>query len=123
MQPPDQIVIQNLRLRCFIGFSPHELRDKQDVVISMTLFTDLRRVGQSDNPDDVLNYRTVNKAVIAHVEDSSYKTIEALADGIARVAVLQGGVPHLRVEVYKPGALRFTDTVGVIIERTAKDYS
>ncbi|HLA45200.1 MAG TPA: dihydroneopterin aldolase [Aggregatilineales bacterium] len=118
----DRIIIQNLRLRCFIGFSEHELRDKQDVVISMTLFTDIRKGGESDNPDDILNYRTVNKAVIAHVENSRYKTIEALASSIAKLAVIEYAVPRIQVEVYKPGALRFTDSVGVIIERTLEDF-
>lgn len=118
----DRILIQNLRLRCFIGFSPHELKDKQDVVISLTLYTDTRKAGESDNPDDLLNYRTVNKAVIQHVEASSYRTIEALANSIARVAIVECGVEHLTVEVYKPGALRFTDNVGVIIERTREDF-
>jgi FolB domain-containing protein len=118
----DQILIQNLRLRCFIGFSEHELRDKQDVVINMTIFTDMRTAAESDNPDDLLNYRTLNKAVIAHVEASRYKTLEALAASIARLAVTEQGVPHIRVEVFKPGALRFADNVGIIIERTHEDY-
>ena len=118
----DQILIQNLRLRCFIGFSEHELRDKQDVVINMTLFADLRAAGESDNPDDLIDYRTVNKAVIAHVEASRYKTLEALAASIARLAVTEQGVAHIRVEVFKPGALRFADNVGVIIERKRDDY-
>lgn len=118
----DKIVIQNLRLRCMIGFSEHELKDKQDVVINLTLLTDLRKGGQSDNPDDLLNYRTVNKAVIRHVEASSYKTLEALATNIARVALLEGGAEHVQVEVYKPHALRFADNVGVIVERTRQDF-
>lgn len=119
----DCIHIKNLRLRCYIGFSEHELRDRQDVVISMWLYTDLRRAGETDNPDDLLNYRTLNKAVIAHVEGSRYKTIEALAASIARLAVVEHGVPRIRVELYKPGALRFTDDVGVIIERSREDFA
>lgn len=119
----DQILIQNLRLRCFIGFNPHELKDKQDVIISLTLYTDTSKAGESDNPDDLLNYRTVNKAVIQHVEASSYKTLEALANNIARIAIMDCGVEHLKVEVYKPGALRFTDNVGVIIERTREQLN
>lgn len=118
----DQILIQNLRLRCLIGFSPHELKDKQDVIITMTLFTDTRRAGDSDNPEELLNYRTVNKAVIQHVESSAYKTLEALANSIARLVITEHEVERLKVEVYKPAALRFTDNVGVIIERTRKDY-
>lgn len=119
----DQIVIQNLRLRCLIGFSEHELKNKQDVIINLTLYTDLRKGGASDSPDDLLNYRTVNKAVIRHVEESSYKTVEALAANIARVAIFEGGVEHVKVEVYKPHALRFADNVGVIIERTRQDFA
>ncbi|NJL94679.1 MAG: dihydroneopterin aldolase [Anaerolineae bacterium] len=119
----DQIHIKNLRLRCMIGFSEHELKDKQDVVISMVLFTDIRQGGGNDHPDDLLvNYRTINKAVIALVEASHFKTLEALATHIARLVVLEHPVPRIRLELYKPGALRFTDDVGIIIERTPEDF-
>lgn len=119
----DQIHVQNLRLRCYIGFKEHELRDMQDVVISMWLFTDLRQAGESDNPDDLLNYRTINKAVIRHVDGARYNTIEALATSIARIVIIEHGVQRVKVAVYKPGALRFTDNVGVIIERTREDFA
>lgn len=117
----DTLRIEKLRLRCFIGFNPHELKDKQDVIISMELYTDIRKGGESDNPDDILNYKTINKAVIAHVEASRYKTLEALATNIAKVAIECGAV-HLKVQVEKPGALRFTDNVMVIIERKTEDF-
>lgn len=123
MEPQtDRIDIKGLRLRCIIGFNPEERRAKQDVVIDMTLFTDLRAGGASDNPADILNYRTINKAVIAHVEASSYNTLEALATSIARVAV-ENGAQHIRVTAHKPGALRFTDDVMVTIERTTADFA
>ncbi len=119
----DRIEIRGLRLRCIIGFNPDERREKQDVVIDMLMPTDLRKGGVSDNPDDILNYRTVNKAVIKHVEASSYKTLEALATAIARVAVVECGVAQIQVTVHKPGALRFTDDVLVTIERTPADFA
>jgi D-erythro-7,8-dihydroneopterin triphosphate epimerase len=118
----DIIRIEKLRLRCLIGFNEHELKDKQDVVISMDLYTDLRNGGESDKPDDILNYRTVNKAVIQHVEASRYKTLEALATGIAKVAIVDCGAVHIKVTVEKPNALRFADNVMVIIERRTEDF-
>jgi len=118
----DKIVIENLRLRCEIGFSAHEIGKKQDVVINIIFFTDLRQAGKTDNPDDVLNYRTVTKSIITHVEASQYKTVEALADNIARIAITKHNVPHIEVTVHKPHALRFADSVGVIIERKTEDY-
>ena len=48
----DMIEIDNLRLRCVIGFSPHERKDKQDVVISLRIGADMRLAGTTDNPDD-----------------------------------------------------------------------
>ena len=118
----DRIHIKGLRLRCIIGFNPEERREKQDVIIDMTLFTDLRIGGETDQPADILNYRTVNKAVIRFVEESSFNTLEALATSIARVAIVDCGVSQIEVTVWKPGALRFTDTVGVTIERSAADF-
>jgi FolB domain-containing protein len=118
----DIIEIDNLRLRCVIGFSPHERKDKQDVVISLRLGTDMRRAGETDNPDDAFNYRTVTKAIIAHVETSTYNLVEALAAAIARICVVDFHAPFVQVRVHKPGALRFSDSVGVVIERTADDY-
>jgi FolB domain-containing protein len=118
----DIIEIDNLRLRCVIGFSPHERGDKQDVVITLRLGTDMRRAGQTDNPDDTFNYRTVTKAIIRHVETSSYYLVEKLAAEIARICVVEHNAPWVQVRVHKPGALRFSDSVGVVIERTFDDF-
>jgi len=118
----DIIEIDNLRLRCVIGFSPHELKDKQDVVISLRIGTDMKLAGQTDNPDDAFNYRTVTKAIIKHVEESNYKLVEAMAAAIARICVVDYAAPYVQVRVHKPHALRFSDSVGVVIERTPNDY-
>src|SRR6185295_4974089 len=103
----DVIEIDHLRLRCIIGFSPHERKDRQDVVISLRIGTDMRRAGVSDQPEDAFNYRTVTKAIIEHVEASNYALVEALATAIARICVVEHGAPYVEVRVHKPGALRF----------------
>lgn len=118
----DIIEIDNLRLRCIIGFSPHERKDRQDVVISLRIGTDINKAGQTDNPDDAFNYRTVTKAIIQHVEASEYFLVEKLAAEIARICIVDHGAPYAQVRVHKPGALRFADSVGVVIERKAEDY-
>lgn len=118
----DMIEIDNLRLRCMIGFSAHELKDKQDVVISLRIRADMHKAGETDNPDDAYNYRTVTKAIIKHVEDSNYKLVEALASAIAKICVIDHKAEWVQVRVHKPGALRFSDSVGVVIERTANDF-
>src|SRR5690606_28296397 len=122
MTAMDIIEIENLRLRCIIGFSPHERKDRQDVVISLRIGTDMRKAGQTDDPDDTFNYRTVTKAIIQHVESSEYLLVEKLATAIARICVVDHGAPYVQVRVHKPGALRFADSVGVVIERRPDDF-
>ena len=119
----DIIEIDNLRLRCIIGFSEHERKDKQDVVIGLRIRADMRRAGATDNPDDAFNYRTVTKAIIGQVEASSYYLVEALATAIARICVVDHGAAWVQVRVHKPAALRFADSVGVVIERTRDDFA
>jgi FolB domain-containing protein len=119
----DIIEIDNLRLRCVIGFSEHERKDRQDVVIGLRIGADMRRAGATDNPDDAFNYRTVTKAIIGHVEASSYYLVEALATAIARICVVEHGAEWVQVRVHKPGALRFADSVGVVIERARDDFA
>ena len=81
--PLDKIIVRDLLLRGIIGLNDWEREKKQDILINLTLFTDTRRGGATDQASDILNYRTITKAVIAHVEDSAYYTVEALAAAIA----------------------------------------
>jgi FolB domain-containing protein len=113
----DQIQIKDLLLRGIIGINDWEREKEQDILINITLYADLSRAGQSDSIDDTANYRTITKAVIAHVESSQRFTIEALAEDIAGICLAEPGVERARVRVEKPGALRFARSVGVEIER------
>jgi dihydroneopterin aldolase len=61
--------------------------------------------------------------VIALVEASAFHTVEALAERIACLVVVEHHAPRARVRVCKPGALRFADSVGVVIERAADDFA
>ncbi len=119
--PEDRIEIRDLLLRTIIGVNDWERKERQDVLINITLFADLRAAGASDRIEDTVNYRTVAKKVIQHVEASQRYTVEALAEDIARLCLGEPGVLRARVRVEKPGALRFARSVGVEIERTRED--
>ena len=118
----DKILIKDLLLRCIIGINDWERENKQDVLINLVLFTDLKKSGGKDNPYDILNYRSVTKAVIQHVEASQYQLVEALATAIARICCVDFHAPRVIVRVEKPGALRFARSVGVEIEREPADF-
>ncbi len=113
----DRIHIRDLRVRCIVGTNPDERVNKQDVVVNITLYADLRKAGLSDDIADTVDYKAVKKQVLATVEGSSFLLIERLAEAIAGVCLAQAGVRRVRVLVEKPAALRFARTVGVEIVR------
>ena len=113
----DQILISNLIARGVIGISDNERSQPQNIVISVVLFADITRAGKSDNVEDSVNYRTVAKKILAHAEKVNRYTVEALATDIAELCLQEKGVRRVRVRVEKPGAVRFSESVGVEIER------
>ncbi len=119
----DRIEIRDLLVRGILGTNDWERENKQDILIQLTLFADLSRAGATDSIDDTVNYRTVTKEVIAHVEASARFTIEALAADLAALCLRHRGVRRVRVRVEKPGALRFAHSAGVEIEREAGDIA
>jgi len=119
----DEIEIDGLRLRCVIGCNDEERRDRSDVVIDLRIRTNTRPTMRSDRLQDAWNYRTPTKAIIRAVQGGhSWNTVEALATEIARIVVVDHSAPYVRVRVHKPGALRFADSVGVMVERVPQDF-
>jgi D-erythro-7,8-dihydroneopterin triphosphate epimerase len=113
----DQIEIKDLMLRTIVGINPEERRDRQDVLINITLDADTRAAGRSDDIADAVNYRTIAKQVIHLVENSQFFLVERMAAEIAHICLQDQGVERARVTVEKPGALRFARSVGVTIVR------
>jgi len=115
--PPDRIFIRDLQIRCIIGVEEHERREKQDVMAHITLKTDLRKAGRTDELTDSIDYSALKKQILRATEDSKYRLIEALAQRIADECLRQDRVECVTVVVEKPGVLRFARTVGVEIVR------
>jgi D-erythro-7,8-dihydroneopterin triphosphate epimerase len=114
----DLILIRDLLLRTIVGINDEERRNRQDVLVNITLCADTRAAGTSDDIQDAVNYRTITKRVIELVEGSSFYLVEKLAAEIAAVCLTDPRVECARVRVEKPGALRFARSVGVEIERS-----
>ncbi|KAJ2523797.1 trifunctional dihydropteroate synthetase [Coemansia sp. RSA 2049] len=123
----DHIIVQRLSLNTIIGINRWERHYKQVVNIDLTLCCEKLPL-----PDDnaklnkvprYRNYRTVVDAVSELVEQSSYRTVEALVTSIARTAVKVCKVPKITVRVEKPSAITFAACTGAEITRTADDFA
>jgi FolB domain-containing protein len=113
----DQILIKDLLVRGVIGVNERERTQTQDILINVVLFTDTQKGAQTDRIEDCIDYRTVTKKILAYTEKAQRYTVEALAGDIAKICLEDASIQGARVRVEKPGAVRFTRSVGVEIER------
>ena len=115
----DKVFIRNLMVRGIVGINPDERKNRQDILINIVLEADTRTAAGSDHIDDAINYRTVAKSVIAHIENGQPQLVERLAEEIAEICLASDRrVAAAEVTVEKPGAVRFAESVGVSIYRT-----
>ena len=113
----DMILIKDLLIRGIIGIHDWEREKKQDILINIVMEADCRPAGLSDDFKDAVDYRAVTKKVLVLVENSSFFLVEKLAAEIAEVCLEDERVEMARVRVEKPGAVRFSQSVGVEVER------
>lgn len=113
----DKILIKDLLVRGVIGISDREREQPQDILINIIAYTDISKAAISDSIDDCVNYRTLAKRVKAFAESAETYTVEALAARIADLCFEDPLIEGAIIRVEKPGAVRFSRSVGVEIER------
>jgi len=112
------IQIKNLRLRSIIGLNDWERKNKQDLIINIKMEFDHLPAAASDNIDDTVNYRSVTKEIIPLVEQSSFFTLEKLAEELVAIILNYQKVISTKVTIDKPHALRFADSVSVTVNKS-----
>lgn len=113
----DIVYISDLKVDTVIGIFDWERRIRQTVSLDLEMATDIRRAAASDQIDDALDYKNIGKRVIAFIEGSEFQLVETLAEKVAELVLNEFSVPWLKLRLSKPGALRGSRDVGVIIER------
>jgi len=118
----DKIFIRDLVARGIIGLNDWERQKPQEMLINIILEADIRKAGETDDIQYSVNYRTIAKKVLTHAETAERLTVEALATDIASLCLEDSGVQRAIVRIEKPGAVRFSQSVGVEIERIRSDF-
>ncbi len=118
MQGGDRVLIEGLEVRTVIGIYDWEREIRQTVRLDLEMAWDISRAAKSDDIADTLDYKAVSKRLIAFIESSSFGLIEALAEQCAQIVLQEFSVPWLRLKLSKPGAVRGSENVAVLIERS-----
>ncbi|CAI8865523.1 dihydroneopterin triphosphate 2'-epimerase [Pseudomonas sp. IT-P253] len=110
-----RIRVKDLCLRTFIGINEDEILNKQDVRINLTILYAAQDAVRDNDIDHALNYRTITKAIIAHVEGNRFALLERLTQEILDLVMANESVLYAEVEVDKPHALRFAESVSITL--------
>ncbi|KAA3647249.1 MAG: dihydroneopterin aldolase [Chloroflexi bacterium] len=114
----DKIIIKDLLAHGIIGIYEREREKAQNILINLTLYTDLTDAGKSDNYEDSINYAAVADRVKKHAETAQRLTVEALAQDIVDICLKDFGAAKVTVRVEKPSAIGYTQSVGIEMERS-----
>ncbi len=117
----DIIFIRELRIQTIIGVHPWERQTRRTLLLDLELGADVRPAAATDRLDDTLDYQAVARRVGEFATASDFRLVETLGERIAELLLREFGVPWLRLTLRKPGAVRDTREVGVIIERGNRD--
>jgi FolB domain-containing protein len=114
----DKVFIKDLLARGIIGIREWEREKPQDILINVTVFTDISQAAKTDDINDCVDYSALAKKIQSHAESAQRLTVEALANDLAQICLKENSVKKVIVKVEKPGAVRFAKSVGVEIERS-----
>jgi len=117
LESVDRVFIEDLRIQTVIGVFDWEREIKQTVSLDLEMAFEIGSAAGSDDISDTLDYKAVSKRLIRFVEESDYQLVEALAERCAHIVLTEFPVAWLRLKLSKPGAVRGSSAVGVIIER------
>ncbi|MDC1319424.1 dihydroneopterin triphosphate 2'-epimerase [Litorivicinus sp.] len=118
-----KIRIQDLRLRTFVGINEDEKKNRQDVVINIRIHYHAEKAVSFNAIDEALNYRTITKQVIAHVEGNRFLLLERMTDEVLALVMDDHKVMWADVTIEKPHALRFSDSVSISLSAKREGYA
>jgi D-erythro-7,8-dihydroneopterin triphosphate epimerase len=108
--------IKNLLLRAYIGIKEEEINNQQDVLINVCLTYDATSAINENDIVAALNYRTITKQVIHHVDGNRFALLERLTHEVLSIVMEHEAVTWAAVEIDKPHALRYAESVSVTLE-------
>lgn len=116
----DIVYIRDLRIDTIIGIYDWEREVRQTVSLDLEMAADIRQAAATDDIQYALNYKSVAKRLIQFIGDSEFQLVETMAEEVTNIVRKEFQVPWVKLRLSKPGALRQSQDVGLIIERGTK---
>jgi dihydroneopterin aldolase len=105
-----KIVLKDIEVMVRIGLLEEELYAPQDLTVSVELEHSFAQVSESDDLADGIDYREVIGHIREYCEKYDGKTIERLADHLAKGLKGKFPIDHVRLVINKP---RYVNKLGL----------
>ncbi len=115
----DRILITDLKLSAIIGVHDWEKKNKQDILLTISMAVDTSDSVISDNLKDTVDYDYLSKSLEQYILDTKFDLIETLADSCARFILSKFKILDIFIQLDKPNALPKASSVAIQIYRTA----
>lgn len=110
----DNIFVRNLAVPCRIGVPEEERRESQEIVIDVVVFHALSRAGISDDIRETISYTELRRQVTEFVSTGEFRLLEAVAEGVATLALKNKAVRKVKVTVRK----KYSESPSIGVEIT-----
>lgn len=111
-----KIKVENLRLRAYIGFKKWETEKLQDLIVNFSFRYNAAKAIETDLEEDVLDYKSITKRIIHHIDRKSFHLLEKVAEDVLEIIRSNPYTRDAVVRIEKPHALRFSDNVWVEVD-------
>ncbi|SEO79679.1 dihydroneopterin aldolase [Nitrosovibrio sp. Nv6] len=116
----DIIFLHELKVKTLVGIYPWELNAAQTIQLDLEIGLPASRACQTDNFEDALDYAAIVQRINDALSQKRFSLLEALAEHIAQIILMEFKSPWVKVSVAKLSAIRSVKRVGVCIERESK---
>lgn len=117
----DIVFIEDFVGETVIGIDSAEQHVLQPVRLNLAIGVSSIRACKTDRIEDTINYAAVHRALHALLASHRVRLLEALAESIARLLIVEFGAQWVRVSLAKPAKFYDVAAVGVQIERRRAD--
>ena len=119
----DSVFLEKCSFQTIIGINEKERAEKQELLIDLQLYFDIRESAQTNNLEKTANYLEVYQVVKKFIESKEHILVESVAESIAKLILNRFPVNKVKVRISKPKPAKERNSAyfGVQIERNVCD--
>lgn len=113
----DIIFLSEVKVQTKLGVPEWERMVEQTIVLDIEIGYDLSKACKSDDVNDTIDYGAVVSRIRETLSKNSFQLVEALAEHICQMILVEFGALSVKIKVAKPAILPGLKALGIVIER------